>query len=149
MSSRSARWESGHPTKVHGAVRAWLEDSYQHHPRTPGSTVQARLEEQDAMRFLSSSPAPLSCGARFTLDGPSRLSILSQRRVSCSDLTQDGLMLMLQLFHQPENERVLMVQMLQDVADFFLPFDIHVVVLLSSQAIFSRLPILADHHEGR
>ena len=73
----------------------------------------------------------------------------SINRRSRSDLPQDGLMLVLWLLHQLEDERILVIQVLQDVADFFLPFDIHVIVLLSSQAIFSRLPILADHHEGR
>ncbi len=40
----------GHPSKVCGAVRTWLEDYYQHHPRAPGKVVQALLEEQSGVR---------------------------------------------------------------------------------------------------
>ncbi len=41
---------AGHPFKVCGAVRAWLEAYYQQHPRAPGSVVQALLEEQCSVR---------------------------------------------------------------------------------------------------
>ncbi len=41
---------AGHPSKVRGAARTWLEAYYQHHPRAPGKAVQALLEEQCGVR---------------------------------------------------------------------------------------------------
>lgn|SRR5579871_1506087 len=40
----------GQPTKVCGAIRAWLEAYYQQHPHATGKTVQALLEEQSGVR---------------------------------------------------------------------------------------------------
>jgi transposase len=40
----------GHPTKVCGAVRTWLEGYYQQHPHAPGKAVQALLEGQCGRR---------------------------------------------------------------------------------------------------
>jgi hypothetical protein len=40
----------GHPSKVCGAVRTWLEDYYQQHHRALGKAVQALLEEQCGVR---------------------------------------------------------------------------------------------------
>ena len=40
----------GHPSKVCGAVRTWLEAYYQQEPRAPGKTVQTLLEARCGMR---------------------------------------------------------------------------------------------------
>jgi len=40
----------GHPTKVCGAVRTWLEGYYQQHPHATGKAVQALLEAQSGVR---------------------------------------------------------------------------------------------------
>lgn len=42
---------AGHPSKVRGAVRAWLEDYYQQHPRALGKAVQALLEDHCGVRI--------------------------------------------------------------------------------------------------
>jgi len=47
LASGEAAWDDrrqGHATKVHGAVRTWLEAYYQQHARAPGKAVQALLE---------------------------------------------------------------------------------------------------------
>jgi len=52
------------------------------------------------------------------------------------------LVLLLKSLHHLKNQRILMIQMFHDVADFLLAFYIGLVVVLSSEAILLRLPIL-------
>lgn len=68
----------GQPTKVCGAVRAWLEGYYQDHPTATGKTVQALLEEQYGVRVSVTHLNRL----RATLTGATRRGGKSARSVA-------------------------------------------------------------------
>ena len=64
-----------------------------------------------------------------------------------AEMEQDPLVLCIHTLKDLQDDCILVVQMLHDVADFLFTLDVAVVIALGHQAIFRSLAVLGHHHE--